>query len=100
VVTDGRVTAGGDPGPAAAALRRDGTAAVVVDCESGPVRLGLAAVLAQQLGAEYLDLARLSAGPPADPRGGNAGGGLSAERLADSVRGWRAETERPGRKVA
>jgi magnesium chelatase subunit D len=91
VVTDGRVTAGGDPGPAAAALRRDGIAAVVVDCESGPVRLGLAAVLAQQLGAEYLDLARLSAGPQA-ARGANPGG-LSAEYLADSVR-QRSATQR------
>jgi magnesium chelatase subunit D len=81
VVTDGRHTAGGEPALAAANLRRDGVAAVVIDCESGPVRLGLAASLAESLGAEYLSLNGLSAvGRP----------GLSAEGLAGSVRGWRA----------
>ena len=80
-MTDGRHTAGGEPALAAANLRRDGVAAVVVDCESGPVRLGLAASLAESLGAEYLSLNGLSAvGRP----------GLSAEGLAGSVRGWRA----------
>ena len=107
VVTDGRHTAGGEPAAAAAGLRRDGIAAVVVDCESGPVRLGLAAGLARLLGAEYLNLASLSAGDsPAEGRGA----GLSAEKLAGSVRDWRAaetraaETRaggtRAGRKVA
>jgi len=76
VVTDGRHTAGGEPALAAGNLRRDRFASVVVDCESGPVRLGLAARLAQALGAEYLNLGSLSAGGP----------GLSAEKLADSVR--------------
>jgi magnesium chelatase subunit D len=76
VVTDGRHTAGGEPALAAGNLRRDRIASVVVDCESGPVRLGLAARLAQALGAEYLNLGSLSAGGP----------GLSAEKLADSVR--------------
>jgi magnesium chelatase subunit D len=80
VVTDGRHTAGGEPALAAGNLRRDGIASVVVDCESGPVRLGLAAGLAQALGAEYLKLGSLSAGGP----------GLSAEKLADSVRDRRA----------
>jgi magnesium chelatase subunit D len=88
VVTDGRYTAGGEPAAAAGNLRRDGIAAVVVDCESGPVRLGLAVGLAQALGAEYLNLGRLSAGGP----------GLSAEKLADSVRDRRAV--RADRKVA
>jgi magnesium chelatase subunit D len=83
VVTDGRHTAGGEPALAAANLRRDGVAAVVVDCESGPVRLGLAAGLAESLGAEYLSLSGLSAGAAGRP-------GLSAEGLAGSVRGWRA----------
>jgi magnesium chelatase subunit D len=102
VVTDGRHTAGGEPAAAAAGLRRDGIAAVVVDCESGPVRLGLAAGLARLLGAEYLNLASLSAGDsPAEGRGA----GLSAETLAGSVRDWRAGDTRAGgtragRKVA
>jgi magnesium chelatase subunit D len=100
VVTDGRHTAGGEPSATAENLRGDGIASVVVDCESGPVRLGLAAALAQSLGAEYLSLASLSAG---DPAASGTGGrpGLSAEKLADSVRGWRAgRTGKAGRKVA
>jgi len=39
---------------------------VVVDCESGPVRLGLAAALAQSLGGVLLQLEELAAGPLAD----------------------------------
>jgi magnesium chelatase subunit D len=77
VVTDGRHNAGREPGAAAGLLRRDGVAAVVVDCESGPVRLGLAVALARALGADCLDVAGLSVG------------GLSAGRLADSVRAYR-----------
>ena len=54
LLTDGRATvaarAGGDPVHdacrAAALLAADGVATVVVDCESGPVRLGLAARVA------------------------------------------------------
>jgi len=53
VVTDGRATAGSNPLPearrAAQLLAAQGTAAIVVDCESGPVRLGLAAELATHL---------------------------------------------------
>jgi magnesium chelatase subunit D len=98
VVTDGRHTAGGDPAAAAARLRGDGIAAVVVDCESGPVRLGLAAGLAQALGGRYLSLGGLSAG---GAPGTDGKGGLSAEALADSVRGLRAgRTARADRKVA
>jgi magnesium chelatase subunit D len=78
VVTDGRHNAAGDPGPAAALLRRDGVAAVVVDCESGPVRLGLAGVLAHTLGADCVDVAGLS-----------AAGTVSAGGLADSARAYR-----------
>ena len=65
---------------------------MVVDCESGPVRLGLAAGLALALGAEYLDLGGLSAGGPALQARARArpAAGLSAELLAGSVRGWRA----------
>jgi magnesium chelatase subunit D len=97
VVTDGRHTAGGDPAAAAAALRKDGVAAVVVDCESGPVRLGLAAGLAQALGAGYLNLANLSAaGPqPGTRTGTRTADGVSAETLAGSVRAYRGD-----RKVA
>ena len=77
VVTDGRHTAGGDPQAAALRLRRDGIASVVVDCESGPVRLRLAGALAQALGAEYLSLDDL--------------GDLSVAALAGSVRAYRRE---------
>jgi len=90
VVTDGRHNVGGEPGPAAGLLRRDGVAAVVVDCESGPVRLGLAAVLAHALGADCVDVAGLSAAGPAGPSAGRRPGGeLSAGGLADSVRAYR-----------
>ena len=77
VVTDGRHTAGGDPQPAALRLRHDGVASVVVDCESGPVRLRLAGALAQALGGEYLTLDDL--------------GDLSVAALAGSVRAYRRE---------
>jgi magnesium chelatase subunit D len=59
VVTDGRATSGADPLTVAPAL--SGTAAVVVDCESGPVRLGLAKRLARALDAEHLTLEALDA---------------------------------------
>lgn len=58
LVTDGRATHGGDPARAAALLA--GTASVVVDCESGPVRLGLAAGLAARMGARLLPLDALT----------------------------------------
>jgi magnesium chelatase subunit D len=58
LVTDGRATTGPDPTIAAPALR--GVACVVVDCEGGPVRLGLATRLATSLRAEYLRLEQLS----------------------------------------
>ncbi|MEV4948820.1 putative cobaltochelatase [Streptomyces sp. NPDC053755] len=66
VVTDGRATGGGrDPVALAARAARlhaaDGTAAVVVDCESGPVRLGLAGDLARQLGGTAVTLDELRA---------------------------------------
>ncbi|HTF07496.1 MAG TPA: VWA domain-containing protein [Asanoa sp.] len=59
VVTDGRFTRGPDPRTVAPALA--GVPSVVVDCESGPVRLGMARTLAGALDAEYLPLAALSA---------------------------------------
>jgi magnesium chelatase subunit D len=63
VVTDGRATGGPAPLEHAAAAARllDGVASVVVDCESGAVRLGLAARLATDLGGEYVRLDELSA---------------------------------------
>lgn len=66
VLTDGRATGGPDPlGRAAVAaqlLVAEGTAAVVVDCETSYVRLGLAARLAEQLGAPAVRLGQLHAG--------------------------------------
>jgi magnesium chelatase subunit D len=68
LVTDGRANAGPEPVErafaAARALAADGVATVVVDAESGPVRLGLAAGLATELGAPVVRLAELAAGLP------------------------------------
>jgi magnesium chelatase subunit D len=61
LVTDGRHTSGADPRLAARYLALSGAACVVVDCESGPVRLGLAGVLAEQLNGISLRLEELSA---------------------------------------
>jgi magnesium chelatase subunit D len=67
VVTDGRATgargstAVADAHAAAGLLAAEGTAAVVVDCESGPVRLGLAGALGTALGAQTLRLEELAA---------------------------------------
>ena len=70
LVTDGRATGGPDPVAgaqrAAGLLAAAGVHSVVVDCESGPVRLGLAAALAQTLGGVVLRLEHLAAGPLAD----------------------------------
>ena len=64
VLSDGRATsAGGRDGARAAAdaIRRRGLAgAIVVDCESGRVRLGLAKELAGHLGAPCLRIGELS----------------------------------------
>ncbi|WP_395104055.1 putative cobaltochelatase [Actinomadura sp. SCN-SB] len=61
VVTDGRATHGPAPASAAGVLAAAGVASVVVDCESGPVRLGLAAELGTLLGAETVRLDDLAA---------------------------------------
>ncbi|GAB3057675.1 hypothetical protein GCM10027186_06280 [Micromonospora schwarzwaldensis] len=57
IVTDGRATAGSRPleraAAAAALLAATGAPCVVVDCESGPVRLHLARRLAVQLSAPH-----------------------------------------------
>lgn len=77
VVTDGRATAGADPVQrsrrAAAWLAEQGVASLVVDCESGPLRLGMAGVLAEHLRAEHVPVAE-----------------VTAERLADVARAGRA----------
>lgn len=79
VVTDGRATHGPDAvarsRAAAAGLASLGVASVVVDCETGRFRMGLAAELAAHLGAEHIPL-----------------GEVTAEGLADTVR---ARTARP-----
>ncbi|GLW28125.1 VWA domain-containing protein [Actinoplanes regularis] len=59
LVTDGRATSGPDPLPLATALA--GVTTVVVDCESGPIRLGLARRLATALRADVMPLDRLEA---------------------------------------
>ena len=65
VLTDGRATAGPDPlgrsRSAAAGLVAEGAAAVVVDCETSYVQLGLATQLARQLGAPTVRLEQLRA---------------------------------------
>ncbi|MEW2549324.1 putative cobaltochelatase [Streptomyces sp. NPDC047002] len=80
VVTDGRATAAGrgdavgDAARAAALHAAQGVASVVVDCESGPVRLGLAGSLAAALGGTAVTLDELRAdslaGLVKDVRGG------------------------------
>jgi magnesium chelatase subunit D len=54
VVTDGRATSGPDPVTLAPLL--NGVSTVVVDCETGPVRLGLARRLAAALDADLMPL--------------------------------------------
>jgi magnesium chelatase subunit D len=71
VVTDGRATSGADAvkrAQAAAGLLT-GVTTVVMDCESGKMRLGLAADLAAHLGGEHVPLSD-----------------VAAESLADAVR--------------
>jgi magnesium chelatase subunit D len=63
LLTDGRATHGGMDAALAAGglLRRDGVASIVVDCESGPVRLGLPDRLAVAMGGGCVRLEQLSA---------------------------------------
>lgn len=65
VVTDGRATHGPDAvarsRQAALWVAGHGTASVVVDCEQGPMRMGLAAHLAGALQARHLPIAEVSA---------------------------------------
>jgi magnesium chelatase subunit D len=63
VVTDGRATSGPDAvarARAAAGLLA-GVTTIVMDCESGKMRLGLAADLAAHLGAEHVPLGEVAA---------------------------------------
>ncbi|MEU7726037.1 putative cobaltochelatase [Streptomyces sp. NPDC040724] len=96
VVTDGRATAAGTAagrtdstprelaGRSARLLQAGGVASVVVDCESGPVRLGLAGVLAADLGGPAVTL-----------------DGLRADSLAGLVRNVRtAVTSDSNRRAA
>ncbi|MGO4426124.1 magnesium chelatase, partial [Streptomyces sp. MCAF7] len=98
VVTDGRATGGPDPvaraGRAARLLADDGVASVVVDCETGPVRLGLAGALAHELRGTPVTLDELRADSMTalvrDARGTNTARTVRQTR-AVSVRGtWRA----------
>lgn len=84
VVTDGRATGGPEPvvqaGRAARLFAADGVASVVVDCESGPVRLGLAGQLAGELGGTAVTL-----------------DGLRADSIAGLVRDVQGTQRTPGR---
>ncbi|MFI1967121.1 putative cobaltochelatase [Streptomyces pathocidini] len=77
VVTDGRATGGAEPVATAARSARllaaCGTASVVVDCEAGPVRLGLAGSLARELGGTVVTLDELRADSVAELVRGVAG---------------------------
>ncbi|CAM3651482.1 magnesium chelatase subunit D family protein [Nocardioides zeicaulis] len=65
VITDGRATHGADAvarsRQAAQWIAEQGTTAVVVDCEQGPMRMGLAAHLATAMRATHLPIADVSA---------------------------------------
>lgn len=65
VLTDGRATAGADPVErsrlAADQIAGQGYSTVVVDCENGRMRLGLARTLAEHMRAEYVPLPQVSA---------------------------------------
>ncbi|MCW2759041.1 MAG: bchI, partial [Nocardioidaceae bacterium] len=65
VVTDGRATNGPDAVArsrrAAELLAHDGIASLVIDCESGPMRMGLALALSVALQAEHVPVADVSA---------------------------------------
>jgi len=66
LVTDGRATAGqhavARSRAAADLVRRAEVSSVVLDCETGRLRLGLARTLSQHLGARYLQIEELAAG--------------------------------------
>ena len=86
IVTDGRATHGAPGAVTRAAGLLRGVASVVVDCESGPLRLGLAAGLAAALGGRLIRLDELAAGALAatvrDARAAAGGAGKGAGRAA------------------
>ncbi|WP_069161876.1 magnesium chelatase subunit D family protein [Nocardia altamirensis] len=88
LLTDGRATGGIDPLPraraAAALLANDAVTSIVVDCERGMIRLGLAAELARELRGGYLKLAELTGDSVADVVRAGSGrlGGPPAVRAA------------------
>jgi magnesium chelatase subunit D len=65
LITDGRATGDGDAvaqaARAAAALARTAVTSIVVDAEEGPVRLGLAGVVARYLAADLVTVPGLAA---------------------------------------
>ena len=81
VVTDGRANAGPDAlaraQRAAAGIARLGVSTVVIDSESGPLRLGLARTLAGLLGAEHVGVDE-----------------VSAQALTGAVHAWRDDAAR------
>ncbi|CAM5393923.1 putative protein [Streptomyces avidinii] len=95
VVTDGRATSAGSAGGradgtprelsgrSARLLASEGIASVVVDCESGPVRLGLAGELAADLGGPAITL-----------------DGLRADTLAGLVKNVRTSSQTTPRRAA
>ncbi|MEU8328998.1 VWA domain-containing protein [Micromonospora sp. NPDC048839] len=89
IVTDGRATAGHRPLDRAAAAAKvlAATAApcVVVDCESGPVRLNLANRLATQLQAPCRPLSDVALAPQAPPRGDLGGKRPSQGRIPSKI---------------
>ncbi|MFJ8062417.1 putative cobaltochelatase [Streptomyces sp. NPDC096142] len=90
LVTDGRATGGPEPvalaGRAARLFAADGVASVVVDCESGPVRLGLAGQLAAELEGTAVTLDELRAdsiaGLVRDVQGNQGRSGSGSRRAA------------------
>lgn len=77
LLTDGRATGGTDPviraRASAALLARDGVVAIVIDCERGMVRLGLAADLAAALRGTVVRLTELTGSAVADTVRAGAG---------------------------
>lgn len=87
LLTDGRATGGTDPvlraRAAANLLANEAITSIVVDCERGMIRLGLAADLARTLRAGYLQLAELTGDSVADVvRAGSGRSGANATRAA------------------
>ncbi|MFB7376469.1 putative cobaltochelatase [Kitasatospora purpeofusca] len=93
VVTDGRATGARDAVAqshrAAGLLAGQGVASVVLDCESGPVRLGLARTLADRLRATAVTLDELRADGVAslvrDSRGGHRSGAAASASSSSSA---------------